>query len=236
MAYKHEEVALDLVSEIADGHGGHFDSDLPAGARLPSETHLAAQHRVSVPTVRRALATLAQAGIVERRQGQGTFVRVDGPARALQFRSPTENLFAEAAGNAAATAIALDGRTIYHPQGPMASTERFDGNKAVRSREAAHYELLGRALELLSFGGNESVNCWVVTAESRVNVEWFHGRPSLDEAIAKLMPRLPSNEGGIPGLRVRSREQGRCDLFWLMHDPPVHLALRHRRPTPAALG
>ncbi len=50
---------------------------LPPGTRMPSVRELAAQLMVSLITVRRAYADLEAAGLVVRRQGQGTFVAED---------------------------------------------------------------------------------------------------------------------------------------------------------------
>jgi len=50
---------------------------LTPGARLPSVRDLAAQTLVSLITVRRAYADLEAAGLIVRRQGQGTFVAQD---------------------------------------------------------------------------------------------------------------------------------------------------------------
>lgn len=50
------------------------------GDRLPPERELAAQIGVSRPSVRSGLRSLQTMGIVESRQGSGTFI-VDGPAR-----------------------------------------------------------------------------------------------------------------------------------------------------------
>ena len=47
---------------------------LREGDRLPSEDQLAAQHRVSVGTVQKALSRLANSGLVTREHGRGTFV------------------------------------------------------------------------------------------------------------------------------------------------------------------
>jgi len=47
---------------------------LPAGSRVPSVRELASQLLVSLITVRRSYADLEQAGLLERRQGQGTFI------------------------------------------------------------------------------------------------------------------------------------------------------------------
>lgn len=64
---------------LRDGiESGRFKSGTP----LPTEDDLARDYDVSRVTVRRALGELASAGLIERRQGSGTFVRhrppVDG--------------------------------------------------------------------------------------------------------------------------------------------------------------
>ena len=45
-----------------------------AGSKLPTESELIRQYGVGRVTVRQALATLAEDGLIERRQGRGTFV------------------------------------------------------------------------------------------------------------------------------------------------------------------
>ncbi|MFH8346907.1 GntR family transcriptional regulator [Streptomyces sp. NPDC018045] len=45
MANRYEQIAADMRKQIEDGA-------LPAAARLPSESALALQHRVGLPTVR----------------------------------------------------------------------------------------------------------------------------------------------------------------------------------------
>jgi GntR family transcriptional regulator len=52
-----------------------LSGELPAGGRLTGEPGLAAEHGVARVTVRRALASLAADGLIERRPGSGTFVR-----------------------------------------------------------------------------------------------------------------------------------------------------------------
>ncbi len=63
----HKQLAGILRADIAAGRVG-------PGAALASEHQLAETHGVSRQTVRRAIADLVAAGLVERRQGKGTFV------------------------------------------------------------------------------------------------------------------------------------------------------------------
>ena len=55
------------------------DKTYKPGDQLPSESQLAAQHRASRPTIRRALQDLRLKGLIETRQGKGAFVRMPSP-------------------------------------------------------------------------------------------------------------------------------------------------------------
>ena len=68
----HRQLFLVLHDEIARGA-------LAAGDALPSEQSLCDQFGVSRITVRRALADLAEAGLIERRHGIGSFVTDELP-------------------------------------------------------------------------------------------------------------------------------------------------------------
>ncbi|MFE5491029.1 GntR family transcriptional regulator [Streptomyces virginiae] len=71
-----DTIAADLRTQITAGH-------LQAGARLPSEPRLAAQYKVSTPTLRNALALLQAEGLIEKIHGKGNFVR--HPLRRLTY-------------------------------------------------------------------------------------------------------------------------------------------------------
>lgn len=58
------------------------DGTIAPGAALPSEPDLARSTNLSRTTVRRALARLAEEGMIERRHGSGTYATVQGAARA----------------------------------------------------------------------------------------------------------------------------------------------------------
>lgn len=68
MAKRCEQVSGDLRRRI---RAGEF---LP-GDRLPAETTLVTEYEVGLVTVREALAALRTEGLIEERQGRGTFVR-----------------------------------------------------------------------------------------------------------------------------------------------------------------
>jgi GntR family transcriptional regulator len=63
-----------IIARIVDG-------DLGPGAMLPSETDLGRELGVSQGTARKALIALEQRGILQRRQGRGTFVTTTTPER-----------------------------------------------------------------------------------------------------------------------------------------------------------
>lgn len=74
---KYQTIFADLRAKIWSGY-------YPANQQLPSENELAQQYQVSRITSKRALQELADIGLVQRRQGSGTFVR-----RGLRLRAKT---------------------------------------------------------------------------------------------------------------------------------------------------
>lgn len=68
MPSRRHGIASDLRTRITTGQ-------LKPGDRLPSETQLAAQYKVSTATLRSALAVLQGEGLVEKLHGKGNFVR-----------------------------------------------------------------------------------------------------------------------------------------------------------------
>jgi GntR family transcriptional regulator len=78
---------LPFYRQLIDQIAAHIRSGrLPAGERLPSVRDLARQVVVSLITVRRAYSELEGAGLIERRQGQGTFV-AEGVGAKAQARA-----------------------------------------------------------------------------------------------------------------------------------------------------
>ncbi|MFD1795977.1 GntR family transcriptional regulator [Paracoccus aurantiacus] len=88
-----------LAREIAAGH-------LRDGQRLPPERDLAARLKISVGTLRKALAELTERGLLERRQGSGNYVRARADARNVYSFFRIELL--EGAGLPTARLLSLD--------------------------------------------------------------------------------------------------------------------------------
>jgi GntR family transcriptional regulator, transcriptional repressor for pyruvate dehydrogenase complex len=98
-----EEAVEQIADKVKSG-------DLHMGDRLPSERELAAQMRISRPTLREAIKVLAEAGVLEVRRGQagGIFVASELVPREL-LRSRQEIRFSEVAG-------VLEARRLLEPR------------------------------------------------------------------------------------------------------------------------
>jgi GntR family transcriptional regulator, phosphonate transport system regulatory protein len=77
-----------LWRQVADGiERGIADGRFSAGDKLPGETEIAETYRVNRHTVRRALATLAERGLVRAERGSGTYVEAQRIAYPLRSRT-----------------------------------------------------------------------------------------------------------------------------------------------------
>ncbi|PRX30517.1 GntR family transcriptional regulator [Meinhardsimonia xiamenensis] len=68
---KHVQISEMLIRDIQAGR-------LVAGERLPPEREMAAQLGIAVGTLRKALATLTEQGLLQRIQGSGNYIRDTG--------------------------------------------------------------------------------------------------------------------------------------------------------------
>ncbi len=92
---------IDQVAELIRS------GELAPRARLPSVRELASQLLVSLITVRRAYADLEAAGLIVRRQGQGSFV-ADGVEQASAQRARAEAIEVLRAAVTRARQLGLD--------------------------------------------------------------------------------------------------------------------------------
>ena len=84
-----------LWRQVADGiERSIADGTFAAGEKLPGETEIAETYRVNRHTVRRALAALAERGLVRAERGSGTYVE----ARRLAYPLRSRTRFSEIVG------------------------------------------------------------------------------------------------------------------------------------------
>lgn len=84
----HHQISTLIEDAIANGR-------YRAGAQLPTEAELVQQHGVSRVTVRRALKSLEQQGLIDRHAGRGTFV--SGKAAVLKLAAPISSFLEQVA-------------------------------------------------------------------------------------------------------------------------------------------
>ena len=95
MSIQEKPTGVALWRHVADGiERGIADGTYPSGEKLPGETEIAEIYRVNRHTVRRALATLAERGLVRAERGSGTYV--EAPKLTYPLRSRTR--FSEIVG------------------------------------------------------------------------------------------------------------------------------------------
>jgi GntR family transcriptional regulator, phosphonate transport system regulatory protein len=95
MSIQDTATGVALWRQVADGiERGIAEGRFAAGERLPGETDIAETYGVNRHTVRRALATLAEHGLVRAERGSGTYV--EAPRLAYPLRSRTR--FSEIVG------------------------------------------------------------------------------------------------------------------------------------------
>ena len=133
-----EEAVEQIAEKIKAG-------DLHTGDRLPSERDLAAQMRISRPTLREAIKALAEAGVLEVRRGQsgGIFVAAELIPREL-LRSRQEIRFGEIAG-------VLEARRLLEPRvAQLAAVHATDDDFALMARTIERQRELAAADDFLS--------------------------------------------------------------------------------------
>jgi CheY-like chemotaxis protein len=97
---KYMTIATDLLARIEKG-------EWSSGRQLPSTMALAKEYGVALMTVRQALGILAQRGVVEPRQGAGTFVAGDRTREGALARTTAVLITEDDESLCAATAAAL---------------------------------------------------------------------------------------------------------------------------------
>lgn len=224
---------------------------LPPGSALPSERHLSESLDLSRMTVRRAVEELAAAGLVERRQGSGTYVRgrpveqtfdrvlgFTDEAEALGFVpgttllemavKPADRPTAEALQVAEGADVLLVARLRTADDAPLAIQMAYLAPPYLELScdELFRNESLYRTLDL-QFG--VAPHHARQTVSARLPTPWEQGKLDLPARIPVLaMERITYDHRGVPFEFVRSVYRG--DRYRLAQDlrPP------ERRPAAAA--
>ena len=88
MTMQDTDSGVALWRQVADGiERSIADGSFATGERLPGEMEIAETYRVNRHTVRRALATLAERGLVRAERGSGTYVQAPRIAYPLRART-----------------------------------------------------------------------------------------------------------------------------------------------------
>jgi GntR family transcriptional regulator len=211
MAAKYKKIADSLIGRIRRGEIGN-------GSRLPGEVDLAEAYEVSRSTIRQALASLQQAGLIETWTGAGSFVRFDGAflddeigwsralarqgietqARVLRLDRIIDLELARELGWAGSVFLAVD-RVRSTIAGEAISLERsrlpwrpgFDGVLRDGLVEGSLQRTL-EALAIRSIGGTEAVSLAALSAAEAVLL----GRREGDGFLATR--RIVHDAGGGP--------------------------------------
>lgn len=119
---KHAALRAALSAAITDGFWER-------GAKLPTETELAASSPYSLGTVQRAMRDLAEQGLIERRRRRGTYV----PDHRRQLDSPWHCRFLADDGLAFLPVFTtVIGRSVTDREGPWSHPLEQNGEKVVR--------------------------------------------------------------------------------------------------------
>ncbi len=143
--YQGRKKLADVITEQLESM--ILDGSLLAGQKLPPERELALQFNVSRPSLREAIGNLQARGLVERKQGGGTYVSRDinaavmDPLMALISRRPETQFdlleFRHALEGMSAYYAALRGQPEDYAALEKALTDLPDGNSSQSLRELA---------------------------------------------------------------------------------------------------
>ncbi len=207
---KHKEIEAEIRRLI---------SRYPAGAKLPPERQLAASHRCNCLTVRTAMKTLVDEGIIVRRVGSGTFVasRADSSAG---FDGAIENtrigLLVHSDSGAYAHNLLQEMAQVAAAMGVTLRTGWVRDFQHDGIQQAHQLEQEGCAALVLPWFPHEA------TAEVRA----FVGRSPLPVSLPLVIPGLEKNyfgHAGMYGLDLLSTTEALCRYFQALGR--THIAL-----------
>ena len=136
-----------------------------AGERLPAESDLAEHLKVAVGTLRKSLAELETRGLLERRQGSGTYVRIKTTRSGTDQNGQTKSIYEFfrlelLSGGGLPSALLLDLSCMPHPRQVPAfgGTEKNKKTDCYRLRRLRLLNNTPVALEEIYFDSRHTAN------------------------------------------------------------------------------
>jgi GntR family transcriptional regulator len=227
------QISEALTREMAAGHW-------KAGDRLPPEAQLAQSLGVAVGTLRKALAELEQRGLLERRQGSGTYVQPDAQSHSATIGNSVYDFFRLelVRGAGLPTAAVIDFQKIKRPshvpvlgtQGdatcyrlrrlrslnavPVAVEEiYFDAGPQVNAQTNLTLDDLGEALYLFY---RQKLGFWITRAEDSLGMgavpAWAPSlfKPAAASPCAQIERRAWSMTGCLQEYSLTWFDTARC--------------------------
>ncbi|WP_269523398.1 substrate-binding domain-containing protein [Coraliomargarita parva] len=173
---------------------------LPIGSKIPSERHLASSYECNFLTVRKALKTLVDEGIITRRIGSGTFIaKHPEPSEHNTVLPPVRN------GNQIAVLVYQDGNAYAYKVLQSLAHSAMELGLELRSTWVKNYdeEALEQAKAMAMEGCVAIVLPWFPHNLSET-VRQFIEKSPLPVSIPLVIPGLESNYFGNPELFGRN--------------------------------
>ncbi len=169
----YQQIAELLIRDIASGR-------LIDGERLPPERDMAASLGIAVGTLRQALKSLTEKGLLNRVQGSGNYVRANADAASVYALFRLELL--EGGGLPTARVLSVDlcdkdpalPQFGSHPQGHRIRRLRFLSGRVAAVEEiwldAAHADRIAQSdlLESLYLYYRQRLGLWIARAEDSI--------------------------------------------------------------------
>ena len=204
----------------------------PVGSRLPTEIELAEQLGVGRSTVREAIRALVHAGMLETRQGSGTFVRSLAPdaswqtrlrrAAILEVYEVREALEIQAARLAAERRTATDLMVLRASLGALdGAREQAHDSRSVEADLALHRAVVAAAHNLLLAEMYDSFACVLREALVAVITDEALDAVTLAPAHARLVAAIEAADPDAAEQAIREHLRSSSAVLRKLAAPPA---------------
>lgn len=189
---------------------------LPSGSALPSERDLCEEFGLSRVTIRKAIDGLVSQGLLERRQGAGTFIAADASPTGVGRVEKSFSMLSSFSEDMLSRGRKPDSRWIDRSEGTVTPEEALafglsPGSRVYRFRRIRYADGKTMAYEVATIPGWGFASIEEVDSSLYAALERFGNRPvralqrvraiSFDEELAALLDIAP----GDPGLLIERR-------------------------------